>query len=67
MFELIGLYRRDPVWGQNAGSLFEGVIGLPTSDWDQARQTAQEIMALTLDQTFRPLRIRIRPAQPANI
>jgi hypothetical protein len=67
MYELIGLYRGGSGWGQNAGFLFEGVIGRPTNDWDQARQTAQAIMALPLDHASRPLRIRIRPVRLVKI
>jgi hypothetical protein len=66
MFELVGLYRGKSGWAGNAGYLFEGVIGPQTNDWDLARQAAQQIMRLPLDHASRPLRIRIRPAQPAT-
>ena len=66
MFELVGLYWGGSGRGQDAGFWFEGVVGRPTNDWDQARRTAQQILALPLDHTARPLRIRIRPVQPAT-
>jgi hypothetical protein len=66
MFELIGLYRGGPGRGNSAGFLFEGMVGRPANDWDQARRTAQQLLALPLDHPSRPLRIRIRPAQRAK-
>jgi hypothetical protein len=63
MYELVGLYRGGSGWNENAGLLFEGVIGPRANDWDLARQAAQQIMGLPLDRTVGPVRIRIRPVR----
>jgi hypothetical protein len=63
MFEIVGLYRAGSDRGKSHGYLFEGVVGHPAKEWDQARLAARQIMALSLDSGQRPLRIRIRPVK----